>query len=182
MQQRAKAYQIIKNELLSEIQAGSCGGHIGARALAAKVLRQGFYWLVVIDDASKIVATCEACQKFSHRSNAPALPSQLIMPSWPLQTWGIDIVGPLPASQGNYKYALMAVEYFTKWIESKPITNITSATMKKFFWQNIICRFRVPRVIMVDNVKQFENDLFQEFCDQIVMKVAFTSVYHLQTN
>jgi hypothetical protein len=61
MQQRAKAYQIINNELsntsitgpllhclskaegkemLSEI---SCGGHIGARALAAKVLRQGFY-------------------------------------------------------------------------------------------------------------------------------------------
>jgi hypothetical protein len=91
-------------------------------------------------------------------------------------------VGTLPASQGNYKYTLMAVEYFTKWIESKPITNITSATIKKFFWQNIICRFRVPRAIMVDNVKQFENDLFQEFCDQIVMKVAFTSVYHPQTN
>jgi hypothetical protein len=81
MQQRAKDYQIVGNKLyktsvsgplhcisktegqgiLQEVHAGICGGHIGARALAAKVLRQGFYWLAMIDDATKLVATCEAC-------------------------------------------------------------------------------------------------------------------------
>jgi hypothetical protein len=43
-------------------------------------------------------------------------------------------VGPLPTAQGNYKYAMLAVEYFTKWIEVKPLVNITSATLKKFLW------------------------------------------------
>jgi hypothetical protein len=92
MQQRAKDYQIVGNELcktsisgpllrclskvegqetLREVQVGICGGHIGACALAAKVLRQGFYWPAMIDDATKLVSTCEACQKFSHRSKAP---------------------------------------------------------------------------------------------------------------
>jgi len=50
-------------------------------------------------------------------------------------------VGSLPTTQGNYKYEAVAVEYFTKWIEAKPLINITSETIRKFFWQNIICRF-----------------------------------------
>jgi hypothetical protein len=52
-------------ELLSEIHAGVYRGHIGARALAVKVIQQGFYWPVVADDVVKLVGTCEACQKFS---------------------------------------------------------------------------------------------------------------------
>jgi hypothetical protein len=53
-------------------------------------------------------------------------------------------VGPLPTAQGHFKFTLVAVEYFTKWIEARLVTTITSATIKKFFWQQIICRFGVP--------------------------------------
>jgi hypothetical protein len=66
---------------------------------------------------------------------------------------GIDIVGPLTAAQGYYKYAVVAVEYFTKWIESKPLVIIAAAGLKRLFWHNIICRFEVPRKIIVDNAK-----------------------------
>jgi hypothetical protein len=92
MQQRAKDYQIVGNELyktsisgpflrclnkakgqeaLWEVHVGICRGHIGTHVLAAKVLRQGFYWSAMIHDAAKLVSTCEACQKFSHRYKAP---------------------------------------------------------------------------------------------------------------
>jgi hypothetical protein len=54
-------------------------------------------------------------------------------PSWPLQQWGIDTVGKLTLAQGNYTFAIIVVEYFTKWVEAKPITNITSATIQNFF-------------------------------------------------
>jgi hypothetical protein len=111
----------------------------------------------------KLVATCEACQKFSHRSRVPAQPSQLITLSWPLQQWGIDIVGKLTPAKGNYTFTIIAIEYFTKWIEVKPVTNISSTTIKKFFWQNIIYHFGVPREITIDNAK--------DFCYQIRMKV-----------
>jgi hypothetical protein len=142
MQQRAKAYQIIEEELyktsvtrpllhclskeegkdlLTHIHAGVCGGHIGVRALAAKVFRQGFYWPSIVDDAAKLVKTCQACQKFSPNTQALSQPTQLITPSWPLQRCGIDIVGPLAIAQGNYKFTVVAIEYFTKWIEAKPL-------------------------------------------------------------
>jgi hypothetical protein len=95
---------------------------------------------------------------------------------------GIDIVGKLTPAQGNYTFAVVAVEYFTKWIEDKPLTNVSSATIKKFFWRNIICRYRVPRHIIVDNAKYFNNAMFRVFCQQIGTKVAFTLVYHPQSN
>jgi hypothetical protein len=59
-------------ELLTEIHLGVCGGHIGSRALTTKVFMQGFYWPSIINDASRIVATCEAYQKFSPNSRTPS--------------------------------------------------------------------------------------------------------------
>jgi hypothetical protein len=61
----------------------------------------------------------------------------------------------LSTAQGNYKFAAVAVDNFTKWVETKALVNITASTIQKFFWQNIICRFRVPRELTVDNGKQF---------------------------
>ena len=63
----------------------------------------------------------------------------------------MDLVGPLPIALGNLRYAVVVVKYFTKWIEAKPLATITSQTIKRFFWQQIICRFGVPRELTVDN-------------------------------
>jgi hypothetical protein len=89
---------------------------------------------------------------------------QLVAPSWPLQQWGIDIIGKLTPEQGNYTFAVVVVEYFTKWVEAKPLTNVSSTTIKKVFWQNIICRYGVPRHITVNNTKYFDSTLFKDFC------------------
>jgi hypothetical protein len=113
---------------------------------------------------------------------APSQPVQLVAPSWPLQRWGIYIVGMLTPAQGNYTFTIIVVEYFTKWIEAKPLTNKSSATIKRFFWHNIVCRYGVPRHITVDNVKYFDDAMFKEFCQQIGTKVAFALVYHPQSN
>jgi hypothetical protein len=136
----------------------------------------------VIDDAGKLVSTCEACQKFSRRSKPPAQLVQLITLSWPLQWWGIDIVGKLTPVQENYTFAIVVMEYFTKWVEVKPVTKVSSTTIKKFFSQNIMYRYGVPCHIIVDNAKYFDNAMFKDFCPQIGTKVTFTSVYHPQSN
>jgi hypothetical protein len=92
------------------------------------------------------------------------------------------LLGPLPPAQGNLKYVVVVVEYFSKWIEAKPLATITSVTVQKFFWQNIVCRFGVPKAITVDNRTQFDAEAFKEFCEQIGMKIHFASVRHLESN
>jgi IS30 family transposase len=95
---------------------------------------------------------------------------------------GLDLLGPLSIAQGNLKYVVVAVEYFSKWIEAKPLTTITLAIVQKFFWQNIVCRFGVPKAITVDNGTQFDAETFKAFCDQISTKIHFASVRHPESN
>jgi hypothetical protein len=99
-----------------------------------------------------------------------------------LQRWGLDLLGPLPPAQGNLKYVVVVVEYFLKWIEAKPLATITSATVQKFFWQNIVCRFGVPKAITVDNGTQFDAETFKVFCERIGTIIHFASVRHPESN
>jgi hypothetical protein len=148
-------------ELMKEIHAGLCG----SRPLLGKVFRQGFYWPKVASDATDLVQKCENCQKCARDQKQPSSLTQLIQPTWPLQRWGLDLLGPLPPVQGNLRYVVVVVEYFSKWIEAKPLATITSVTVQKFFCQNIVCRFGVPRVITVDNGTQFDAEAFKQLCD-----------------
>jgi hypothetical protein len=169
-------------ELIKEIHTGLCGSHVGSRPLLGKVFRQGFYWPKAASDAADLVQKCENCQKCGRDQKQPSSLTQLIHPTWPLQRWGIDLLGPLPPAQGNLKYVVVAVEYFSKWIEAKPLATITSVTVQKFFWQNIVCRFRVPKAITVDNGTNFDAEAFKDFCDQIGTKIHFASVRHPKSN
>ncbi|GKC91612.1 reverse transcriptase domain-containing protein [Tanacetum coccineum] len=63
-----------------------------------------------------------------------------IMSPWPLYKWGIDIAGPFPEGPSKVKFLIVAIDYFTKWIEAKPVATITGNQIKKFAWDNIVCR------------------------------------------
>jgi ribonuclease HI len=169
-------------ELMKEIHAGLCGSHIRSRPLLGKVFRQGFYWPKAASDATELVQKCEGYQKCARDQKQPSSLTQLIQPTWSLQRWGLDLLGPLPPAQGNLKYVVVAVEYFSKWIEAKPLATITSVTIKKFFWQNIVCHFGVPKAITVDNGTQFDAEAFKEFCEQIGTKIHFALVRHPESN
>jgi hypothetical protein len=148
-------------ELIKEIHAGLRGSHIGSRPLLGKVFGQGFYWPKAASDAADMVQKCENCQKCAGDHKQPSSLTQLIQPTWPLQRWGLDLLGPLPPSQGNLRYVVVVVEYFSKWIEVKPLATITLVIVQKFFWQSIVCRFGVPKAITVDNGTQFDVEAFK---------------------
>jgi hypothetical protein len=73
-------------------------------------------------------------------------------------------MAPLTTAQGNYKHAVVVVEYISKWIEVKPLVNIVAAGLNRFFWQNIICHFGASRKKIVNNAKQFDCHIFKDFC------------------
>jgi hypothetical protein len=150
--------------------------------LLGKNFRQGFCWPKAASDATELVQKCEGCQKCARDQKQPPSLTQLIQPTWSLQKWGLDLLGPLPPAQGNLKYVVVAVEYFSKWIEAKPLATTTSVTVKKFFWQNIVCRFGVPKAITVDNRTQFDAEAFKKFYEQIGTKIHFASVRHPESN
>ena len=89
------------NYMLREVHEGVCGNHIGARALAGKVLRQGYYWPTVLRDATELVRKCKVCQEHAKISHLPSEPLTLVTSPWPFQQWGLDILGPLPRASNR---------------------------------------------------------------------------------
>ncbi|GKC77925.1 reverse transcriptase domain-containing protein [Tanacetum coccineum] len=66
---------------------------------------------------------------------------------------GIDIVVPLPTAPGGARFLVVAIDYFTKWVEAKPLISTTRKHMEKFVWEHIACRFGRPQAIISDSRK-----------------------------
>ncbi|GKD99985.1 reverse transcriptase domain-containing protein [Tanacetum coccineum] len=173
---------LLANYVIKEIHMGSCGMHIGARSVVAKAIRQGYYWPTMHSDARNVTQKCDSCQVHAPVPRHPKTLMTSIMAPWPFYQWGMDILGPLPQASGKLKFVIVAIDYFTKWIEAKPLARITGKDVKKFVWDNIVCRFGLPRIIVTDNGTQFVNDPFKGWCESLNIKQMNTAVAHPQVN
>ncbi|XP_027337231.1 uncharacterized protein LOC113850913 [Abrus precatorius] len=109
---------------LDEIQSILChchsppyDGHFNGERIAAKVLKFGFYWPTLFKYAQNYVQQCTICQKSGRISRRHEMPLSSILKVEVFDCWGIDFVGPLPASYSN-EYILVAVDYISKWVEA----------------------------------------------------------------
>ncbi|KAL2228606.1 UNVERIFIED_CONTAM: Retrovirus-related Pol polyprotein from transposon 17.6 [Sesamum indicum] len=112
--------------VMREIHEGSCGNHSRGRSLAEKVIRQGYFWPTLVEDTKELVKKCEACQKFAIQIHALATQME---------------PGLSPLRDLRKKFIVVAVEYFSKWVEAEAVAKVTEGNMIEFIWKNIICRF-----------------------------------------
>ncbi|GKA49271.1 reverse transcriptase domain-containing protein [Tanacetum coccineum] len=150
------------NYVLREIHEGSCNMHSGPRSVVAKVIRTGYYWPTMHMDARNLIRKCNDCQIHRPVTRNPQQNLTPITSPWPFYKWGIDIAGPFPEGPGKVKFLIVAIDYFTKWIEAKAVATITDNQVKKFVWDNIVCRFGLPGEIISDNGKQFRDNPFKD--------------------
>nr|GEW98753.1 reverse transcriptase domain-containing protein [Tanacetum cinerariifolium] len=116
------------------------------RSVVAKAVRLEYYWPTMHKDARDMIRKCNDCL---HRpiTRHPQQPLTLIMAPWLFYKWGIDIAGPFSEGPRKVKFLIVDMDYFTKWIEAKAVAIITRGQVKKFVWDNILCRFVIPTEI-----------------------------------
>ncbi|KAK0598758.1 hypothetical protein LWI29_037707 [Acer saccharum] len=182
--------------ILRSIHSGNCGNHAGGVSLAHKTLRQGFYGPTLFTDAKRVAARCEACQNIANNICQPPELLQSITSPWPFAMWGIDLISPMPTAAGGAKHTIVAMDYFTKWVEAEPLVHITEANRVEveplvhiteantisFVKKNIIYRFGIPNTIITDNGTQFDGKKFRELCDKYGINNYYASPAHPQTN
>lgn len=91
-------------------------------------------------------------------------------------------MGPFPEAPSKVKFLIVAVDYFTKWIEAEPLASISGRQVIKFMWKNIVTRFGIPKVLISDNGLQFSENPFRDWCVDKGITHRFTSVAHPQAN
>ena len=97
---------------------------------------------------------------------------------WPFAQWGLDIMGPFPTALRQLKYLVVGINCFTKWVEVEPLATIMEKSIRSFVWRNVICRYGIPRVLVFDNEKQFDNSTFRDFCSKLGIKNHYSSLVH----
>ncbi|GJZ53818.1 reverse transcriptase domain-containing protein [Tanacetum coccineum] len=118
-------------------------------------------------------------EKISFGTGTRQQASEMILPGTP----NYSDHGPThKASPGKVKFLIVAIDYFTKWIEAKPVATITGNQVKKFVWDNIVCRFGLLGEIISDNRKQFRDNPFKDWCKKLCIRQRFASVKHPQAN
>nr|GEU38006.1 reverse transcriptase domain-containing protein [Tanacetum cinerariifolium] len=99
-----------------------------------------------------------------------------------MEEGGMDVLGPLPEALGKVRFVIVAVDYFKKWIEAKPLAKTTGKEVKKFVWENIVCRYGLPKIIVTDNGTNFIHGPFKSWCKKLNITQINTAVAHPQAN
>ncbi|GKV32500.1 hypothetical protein SLEP1_g41100 [Rubroshorea leprosula] len=107
--------------------------------------------------------------------------TNLVAP-WPFAQWGLDLLGPFVKGVGGVTHLIVGVDYFTKWVQARLLSNLTSKKIEDFVFSSIICRYGIPNQIVADNGTQFNCSSFRDFCSSYGIKLQFTSVYHPESN
>nr|GFA24123.1 reverse transcriptase domain-containing protein [Tanacetum cinerariifolium] len=156
------------------------GEHHGANLTAKKVFDSGFFWPTIYKDAHDFVKNCDSCQRQGKISQRDDMPQNSIQVYEIFDVWGIDFMGPFSSSRGN-KYILVAVDYFSKWVEAKALPTNDAQVVCKFL-KSLFARFCSPRAIISDRKTHFCNDQFAKVMLKYGVTHRLSTVYHPQTS
>ena len=154
--------------------------HPGIRA-TQKLIALRFVWPRMNSDIRHWTRSCIQCQRAKVQRHSSAPLSSFPTPDARFDAVHIDIVGPLPPSQG-YTYLLTCVDRYTRWPEAIPISTITSEAVAQAFVRGWISRFGVPSTIVTDRGRQFESHLWNNLMALLGTKRSRTTSYHPQAN
>ena len=91
-------------------------------------------------------------------------------------------MGPFLTTIRQLKFLVVDIDYYTKWVEVEALATITEKNIRNFVWRNIVYRNEIPRVLVLDNGNQFDNESFRDFCSQLGIRNHYSLPAHPQAN
>ena len=95
----------------------------------------------------------------------------------------MDVVGLIePSTSNGHRFILVAIDYFTKWVEAASYKSVTKKVVANFVRNNLICRFGVPESIITDNGANLNSHLMRDICEQFKIAHRNSIAYRPQMN
>ena len=157
-------------------------GHPGQHRMM-ELIKRTYWWPGLRKDVKNYIQGCFKCQqnKVQHQKKAGEL-HPLDIPQGPWQEISIDIIGPLPESNGMDAIVVI-VDWFTKMIHLKATTiNISSEGIAKIYRDDIWKLHGIPRKILSNRGPQFASKFMEEFTKALGTKRQLLTAYHSQTD
>ena len=114
----------VAQKLMEEVY-GVCSPYINETILTKKIVYQGYFWLKMKIDCQKFVKRYHNCQTYGDVSHLPSIELQGMTFPWPFIVWKTDIIGEIrPKALNGHRYIIVAIDYFSKWVEAESYSTI----------------------------------------------------------
>ncbi|CAL9000002.1 unnamed protein product, partial [Prunus brigantina] len=170
-------------KVMGETHEGICGAHQGGRKMCWLIRRYGYFWPTMMKDCIDYSKGCESCQRHGPIQQAPSVPMNPVVKPWPFRGWAMDLIGKIyPASNQQHCFIIVATDYFTKWVEAKPVKSTTSQEIITFIEEQIIQRFGIPESITTDRGSSFISGDMLDMAEAFKFKLLQSTPYYAQAN
>nr|VZH95960.1 unnamed protein product [Spirometra erinaceieuropaei] len=154
--------------------------HPGIQA-SQKLLAERFVWPGMNKDVKAWARSCLSCQRNKVQRHNKSPPGTFPSPDARFNHVHLDVVGPLPPSNG-FTYLLTCVGRYTRWAEAIPLSNVQAETIVKAFVSRWIAMFGAPSTVTTDRGAQFESAFFQTLLNFFGCTRIRTTAYHPAAN
>ena len=168
---------IMRHNIYNQLHSLS---HPGIKA-SWHLVSQRYVWPNMKRDIAQWTRACHACQQSKVHRHVKAPFQSFPAPAARFDSLHVDIVGPLPPSQG-YTYLFTCVDRYTRWPEAIPMADATADSCARALLSGWVSRFGVPLTIISDQGSQFESDLWRELMHLLGTTRHRTTAYHPQAN
>ncbi|GFS56137.1 uncharacterized protein K02A2.6 [Trichonephila clavipes] len=154
--------------------------HPGIRS-TIKLMTAKFIWPNMKKQIREWARACISCQKCKVCRHTKSKFGEFEVPDTRFSVIHIDLIGPLPPSQGR-TFCMTCIYRFSRWMEEVPLPDCKAETASKAFYEHWVCRLGLPVKIITDQGRQFESQLFRSLAAICWAKVAHATSYHPQCN
>ena len=145
-------------------------------------LREIFWWPSMDRFVEEKIRDCRICENSDRTARSVTAP---IEPTpWPSAAWerlAVDIRGPDDSVSHQDRFAVVVIDYYSKWAEVELMEEATAGKIVAMF-RRIMGREGVPKQIVSDNGTQFLSREFQDLMKEFGIQHRRTPVYHPQAN
>lgn len=139
-----------------------------------------YYWPGVREQVRGFVSACEFCSRLKAKFGRHAT----VLQSLPITTvgyrWHVDLAD-FGSARSSYKWLMVAVCSFSKWVELVPLKDKQAVTVFKVFFEHVICRYGSPADVVMDQGREFAG-VFERGLKEHGVNVRKASSSHPQSN
>ncbi|GKV00673.1 hypothetical protein SLEP1_g13330 [Rubroshorea leprosula] len=141
-------------QIMSDVHSGICGAHQAGIKMRWLIRRHGFFWPSILKDCISYAKGCV-----------------------------VDLINKVyPPSTRGHSFIIVATDYFTKWVEAKPMKKVDQIDIIKFLKEEIIHRFGLPETVALDRGTVFVGARVEAFAKEMGFRLLTSTPHYAQAN